>query len=64
MYDWTYLDDIGNEVGRSERFDDAAAAEDWMGGAWRDLAERGIEHVELIDRARERRVYRMGLEAG
>ena len=64
MYDWTYLDDTGNEVGRSERFDDAAAAEDWMGASWRDLAERGIDQVELIDRTRERRVYRMGLEAG
>jgi hypothetical protein len=63
VYDWTYLDGTGNEVGRSERFDDPQAAEDWMGAAWQDLAERGVEHVELIDRVRERRVYRMGLEA-
>ena len=63
LYDWTYLDDVGNEVGRSERFADPEAAEDWMGVAWPDLAEQGIEHVELVDRSRDRRVYRMGLGA-
>ena len=63
LYDWTYLDDVGNEVGRSERFADPEAAEDWMGVAWPDLAERGVEHVELVDRTRDRRVYRMGLGA-
>jgi hypothetical protein len=62
MFDWTYLDDTGNEVGRSARFDDTEAAEDWLGTAWRDLAEQGIEQVELIDRTRERTIYRMGLE--
>jgi hypothetical protein len=34
-----------------------------MGVSWPDLAERGIEHVELVDRSRDRRVYRMGLGA-
>jgi hypothetical protein len=63
VYDWTYLDDVGNEVGRSERFADPEAAEDWMGAAWPDLAERGVEQVELVDRSRDRRVYRMGLDA-
>lgn len=62
MYDWTYLDGTGNEIGRSDRFEDTEAAEDWIGLAWRDLAEQGIEQVELVDRARDRRVYRMGLE--
>jgi hypothetical protein len=63
VYDWTYLDDVGNEVGRSERFADPEAAEHWMGEAWPDLAERGVEQVELVDRSRDRRVYRMGLDA-
>ena len=63
MYDWTYLDDVGNEVGRSEPFADAEAAESWMGVAWPDLAERGVDQVELMDRIRDRRVYRMGLDA-
>jgi hypothetical protein len=64
VFDWTYLDDGGNEIGRSVRFDDPEAAEDWIGTAWRDLAEQGIQHVELVDRSRERRVYRMGLDEG
>jgi hypothetical protein len=34
-----------------------------MGVAWPDLAERGVEQVELVDRSRDRRVYRMGLDA-
>lgn len=63
VYAWTYLDDVGNEVGRSEPFDDPEAAESWMGVAWADLAERGVEQVELVDRIRDRRVYRMGLDA-
>jgi len=63
VYDWTYLDGTGAEVGRSDRFSDPEAAEDWISTAWQDLAERGIEHVELVDRVRERRVYRMGLES-
>jgi hypothetical protein len=63
VYDWTYLDETGAEVGRSDRFEDPEAAEEWIGVAWKDLAERGIEQVELIDRVRDRRVYRMGLES-
>ena len=64
MYDWTYLDDSGDEVGRSERFADSESAEAWISTAWRDLAERGVEQVELVDRIRERPMYRMGLEGG
>jgi hypothetical protein len=63
LYDWTYLDGTGNEVGRSDRFPDTEAAEDWIGIAWEDLAEQGVEEVVLCDRTRERRLYRMGLDA-
>jgi hypothetical protein len=61
MYDWTYLDGTGSELGRSTGFDEEADAEDWMGRSWQDLVANGVEEVELIDRTRERRLYRMGL---
>jgi hypothetical protein len=64
MFDWAYLDGEGNEVGRSARFPDPAAAEEWMGDSWRDLAEVGVAEVVLYDRTRDRRVYRMGLGPG
>jgi hypothetical protein len=61
MFDWAYLDANGAELGRSERFDDPDAAEEWLSVSWRDLAEMGVEEVALFDRARDRHVYRMGL---
>lgn len=63
MFAWTYLDQAGQEVGRSPRFPDTEAAEDWIGTSWRDLYENGIEEVVLFDQARGRRLYRMGLGA-
>ena len=58
-FSWAYLDDRGDEVGRSDPFADRDAAEGWMGEAWADLLERGIEQVALeVD---GRRLYRMGL---
>jgi hypothetical protein len=58
---WAYLDDSGNEIGRSEPFPERDDAEDWMGACWQDLLERGVEEVALQDEERGRRVYRMGL---
>ncbi len=63
MFDWMYLDASGNELGRSQRFDDADAAEEWMGRSWQDLAEIGVEQVALFDHAHGAHVYRMGLGA-
>ena len=63
MFGWTYLDQTGQEVGRSPHFNDPEAAEDWIGVSWRDLAERGVEEVVLFDHVRGRKVYRMGLSA-
>ena len=63
MFGWTYLDQTGQEVGRSPHFTDAEAAEDWIGVSWRDLAENGVEEVVLFDHVRGRKVYRMGLSA-
>lgn len=63
MFAWTYLDQAGQEVGRSPRFPDAEAAEVWIGTSWQDLHENGIEEVVLYDQVRGRRLYRMGLGA-
>jgi hypothetical protein len=61
VYGWSYLDGSGEELGSSQRFPDPEAAEAWIGTSWQDLLENGIEEVVLIDHARERRLYRMGL---
>lgn len=61
MFQWRYLDAAGAETGSSEPFEDREAAEAWMGDAWSELLANGIEEVALIDRERERMVYRMGL---
>ena len=63
MFGWTYLDQTGEELGRSPRFTDAQAAEDWIGSSWADLLENGVEEVVLVDHVRGRDVYRMGLSA-
>ena len=65
MFAWRFLDGSSDEMGSSERFPDREAAESWMGEAWADLQERGVEEVVLIDEERDQSVYRMGLgEAG
>ncbi|MGA9159800.1 MAG: hypothetical protein WB297_02890 [Actinomycetota bacterium] len=61
MFDWTYLDGSGEEMGRSPRFADADQAEDWIGSSWPDLLEHGVEAVVLYDHGAGRKVYRMGL---
>jgi len=58
---WRFIDASGEEIGRSPRFDDADAADDWLGSAWRDLRDNGVEEVVLYDHDRERRLFRMGL---
>ena len=60
-YTWTYLDDGGADVGRSEAFPTREAAEAWMGQAWEELLERGVQEVALQDDERGTRIYRMGL---
>lgn len=63
MFDWMFLDASGNELGRSQGFDDADAAEEWIGRTWMDLAEIGVEEVALFDHDHGHHVYRMGLAA-
>jgi hypothetical protein len=61
MFVWRYLDHEGQEVGSSERFDDRDEAEAWIGVAWSDLHDTGIEEVVLFDEERGEALYRMGL---
>jgi hypothetical protein len=61
MFVWRYHDAAGDDVGESEAYEDREAAEAWMGEAWSDLLQRGVEEVALEDRDRGRTLYRMGL---
>lgn len=61
MFVWTYMDENGEDVGSSQRFEDRESAEDWMGQSWSSLAEFGVEQVVLHDHVRGVSVYRMGL---
>ena len=63
MFGWTYLDQSGEELGRSPKFGEVEAAEEWIGSSWRDLLENGIDEVALVDDVRGRTLYRMGLGA-
>lgn len=63
MLEWRYLDAEGRDAGASEPFDDREGAEAWMGDAWSDLLDRGVEEVILVDPDRGRTLYRMGLRA-
>ncbi|MFN2545791.1 MAG: hypothetical protein ABR600_14635 [Actinomycetota bacterium] len=62
-FSWTYLDGTGEQAGRSDPFEDRGTAEEWMGRAWEELLEGGVEEVALQDDDRGRRVYRMSLRA-
>ena len=61
MFSWRYLDTSGADAGASEAFDEREAAEAWMGEAWAELLERGVEQVVLVDTASGKTLYRMGL---
>lgn len=61
MFVWRYLGAEGAGVGESDPFPDREAAEAWLGESWSDLLARGVEEVVLVDRDRDRTLYRMGL---
>ena len=63
MFAWTYLDGSGEEIGRSPRFADTDAAEDWIGSSWAQLLENGVLAVILVDEQSDKQLYRMGLGA-
>jgi hypothetical protein len=58
---WHYEGESGAEGGRSEAFADRDAAEEWMGRAWQELVDAGVEQVELRDEERDEILYRMSL---
>jgi hypothetical protein len=58
---WSYLDHLGQELGRSPRFPDAESAEAWIGACWPDLQETGVEEVVLYEGTE--RLYRMAIDA-
>jgi hypothetical protein len=62
MFAWRYLDEAGNVLGESHHFADRSEAETWMGEAWADLRDRGVEEVALVEVEGDRSVYRMGLD--
>jgi hypothetical protein len=59
---WSYLDQMGQELGRSPRFADAESAEAWIGTSWHDLCESGVDEVVLCEGG-GRRLYRMALDS-
>lgn len=48
-YFWRYEDASCTPVpGPDQHFEDQAAAEEWLSGQWRDLADQGIDQVTLV----------------
>lgn len=56
---WEFRDAAGQSRGRSELFDSRSDAESWIGEAFGELLEQGIEQVVLFDGTTER--YTMSL---
>ena len=54
---WRFEDGSGSEVspagGGTTRFPSQSDAESWIGEAWRDLLEEGVEQVTLFEGDRE-----------
>lgn len=46
---WQYENAAGESIGASEAFDQRADAETWIGTAFEDLLEQGVEQVRLLD---------------
>ncbi|HPU14047.1 MAG TPA: hypothetical protein PLQ19_09665 [Aeromicrobium sp.] len=48
---WQYENESGESIGQSENFEDRVEAEGWIGTAFDELLESGIERVNLFDDA-------------
>ena len=46
---WTYEKADGTDVGRSPAFETRADAESWVGEAFGDLVDDGVDQVRLFD---------------
>ena len=61
MVSWTHLDGDGNEVGASPGFGSQQEAEAWLADHWAELADGGVQAVELVDHQTGMVAYRMSL---
>lgn len=60
---WQYVDSVGKSAtGPGEAFGSQADAESWLGQSWRELVDRGVATVRLVED--DRVEYEMGLEPG
>ena len=50
---WTFETSSGDVTGRSETFESRGDAESWVGEAFGDLLEQGVDQVRLFDGATE-----------
>lgn len=48
-WSWTYETAAGDVVGRSEVFESRGDAESWVGEAFAELADDGVDQVRLFD---------------
>lgn len=46
---WAYETTDGSVTGRSEEFDNRGDAESWVGEAFSELLDQGIDQVRLFD---------------
>ncbi len=46
---WTLEISLGEVTGRSEEFESRGDAESWVGEAFGDLLEQGVDQVRLFD---------------
>ena len=46
---WVYESASGIEAGRSEPFESRGDAESWVGEAYGELLEQGVDQVRLLD---------------
>ena len=46
---WTFETSSGDVTGRSETFESRGDAESWVGEAFGDLVEQGVDQVRLFD---------------
>ncbi|MCD9197501.1 hypothetical protein [Aeromicrobium wangtongii] len=46
---WAYESSAGDVIGRSEVFESRSDAESWVGEAFGDLLEDGVDQVRLFD---------------
>ncbi|BCJ29531.1 hypothetical protein AB0I55_03255 [Actinocatenispora sera] len=57
---WRYLDQAGEPVeGPTEVFGSQSDAESWLGQCWRELSEKGVTTVRLVED--DRQEYEMSL---